>query len=101
MGCTESDIQQWIERQNLGQPTQEIWPINLPSVLLFFACSNAWNFILLPNGTRLRTGLRWSDVEARARRMPKLRALADDDNDRVWADLNIMESEVLTAQSER
>lgn len=60
------------------------------------ACQHQWFEILAPmTGQRLRTGLRWAEVDARSRNLPEYRALSRTQRDQVWKDLEVLQSAAL------
>ncbi len=74
---------------------------NLPAFLLFAACDKQWETSIAPDGKFIRHGLRWPDVETRARYMPECRALDEQQTDQLWIDITTMQNAALTYQSER
>ena len=103
MGASEADI------ANMGLNDQEkiaregiiVFEPNLPVFNLFMACSSQWATESPGMGGRIiKTGLRWPDVETRARYLPEVRALNEEQTDQLWRDITTLQNHALTAMQE-
>lgn len=74
---------------------------NLPAFMLFTACSHQWDTVIAPNGRVIKNGLRWPDVEVRARHLPECRALSEPDTDRLWRDITTLQNAALEYLAEQ
>ncbi|MBL4782990.1 MAG: hypothetical protein JKX92_12180 [Porticoccaceae bacterium] len=60
------------------------------------ACQNQWFQLLAPmSSERIRTGLRWAEVESRARNLAEYRQLSRSAKDQLWLDLEVLQNAAL------
>ncbi len=102
MGASAADI------EKLGLNDQEriategilLLEPNIPVFNLFMSCAAQWDTAISPVGRLIKTGLRWPDVETRARYMPEIRALDEANTDRLWRDITTLQNHALSCMAE-
>ncbi len=68
--------------------------------MLFTLCSNKWEYVSTMMGA-FPTSLRLDQVEIRARHLPEIRALSQDETDHLWMQIDMLERHALKAMSEQ
>ncbi|CAA0103594.1 DUF1799 domain-containing protein [Zhongshania aliphaticivorans] len=100
LGATETDTA-WLDQEEvIATEGIQVQAANWPAFSLFLACSRQWDSAISPLGEVVRMGLRWSDVETRAKRMPECRALNEEETDQLWRDITVLQNHALEAFAE-
>lgn len=95
MGIADQDLA-WLDDE--AEQQREGVTILAPNATvfdLFLACAKQWEVAISPMGHIVRTGLRWPDVETRARHLPRCRGLNEAETDRLWRDLETLQAHAL------
>lgn len=104
IGATEADIERMglNDQEAIAREGIIIYEPNIPAWSLFLACSNQW-YTESPglSGRIIKTGLRWPDIETRARYLPECRALNETETDRLWQDITTLQNAALECMAEQ
>jgi hypothetical protein len=100
LGASEEDLA-WLDQEDeVAREGILIMECNWPVFSLFLACSRQWDSLISPLGEVIRMGMRWDQVEVRARHMPECRALDEEDTDQLWRDITVLQNHALEAFAE-
>lgn len=102
MGASQADIEKMglNDQEEIAREGITVLAPNWPPLKLFMACSHQWETLISPTGRLIKTGLRWPDVECRARHLPECRALDEAATDTLWSDIATLQNAALECMQE-
>lgn len=103
MGATDADLERMglISQEAKAREGITVLAPNETAWRLFLACQNKWHTESPGiSGRVIKIGLIGTEVESRAKRFPAIRAMSEEDKDRLWADIDILENAAVACMAE-